>query len=323
MTFEKRKQDYIDKLKKVKNDEFELLGGFTKTREKALFKHKICGYEWHTTPYKLLISKGTGCPKCQYRDKSKTTKEFSKEVLEFTKGEYELVKGQKYTRNSEKLLFKHNTCGTEFKVTASSILRNQISCPRCQKIYRKTRKKTTEQFKKELYEKHGSDYILHENSGYKGALEKVKIVHTPCGYEWEVRAYHILNTSGCPNCNLSKGEELIKETLDKLNINYKREFIFKDLKNTKYLPFDFAIFIGGELVGLIEYDGSQHYIAFEHFGGVDKLRKTQYNDNKKNKYCDKNKIPLKRIKYDLDKKSIVKEIEIFINNIVKSKAENY
>lgn len=323
MTLEKRKQDYIRKLKQIKNDEFELLGEFTKTREKALFKHKVCGFKWYTTPYNLLTSKGTGCPKCQYRAKSYSTDTFKKKLKDKFGNEYELLEGQEYRTNREKLTFIHNKCGTEFKITSDSLFRSKIPCSKCSKENRKTNKKTTEQFKNELYCKHKDEYILVEGSEYRSALAKVKITHTKCGYTWDVRASHILHTSKCPSCNESKGENLIKEILEDKNISYIREYTFENLKNVKKLPFDFALFVGEELVGLIEYDGSQHFISFEHFGGEDKLRKTQCNDIKKNEYCEKNKIPLKRIKYDLDKQDVVKELEIFLNSIVKSKAENY
>lgn len=323
MTLEKRKQDYIKKLKQTKNDEFELLGEFTKTREKALFKHKVCGFEWYTTPYNLLISKGTGCPKCQYREKSYSTDGFKKKLKDKFGYEYELLEGQEYNNNREKITFIHNKCGNKFEITSDSLFRSKVPCNKCSRENRKTNKKTTEQFKNELQNKHKDEYILVEGSEYKSALEKVKITHTKCGYTWDVRASHILHTSKCPNCNESKGENLIKEILEDKNISYIREYTFEDLKNVKKLPFDFALFIEEELVGLIEYDGSQHFIPFEHFGGENKLRKTQYNDNKKNNYCEKNKIPLKRIRYDVDKKDVVKEIEVFLNSIVKSKAENY
>lgn len=323
MTLEKRKQDYIKKLKQTKNDEFELLGEFTKTREKALFKHKVCGYVWRTTPYNLLKSKGTGCPKCQNRAKSYSTDDFKKKLKDKFGHEYELLKGQKYNNNIEKLTFIHNKCGNEFQISSDSLFRSKIPCNKCSRKNRKTNKKTTEQFKNELYQKHKDEYILVEGSEYKSALEKVKITHTKCGYTWDVRASHILHTSKCPNCNESKGESLIKDILEDNNVSYIREYTFEDLKNVKKLPFDFALFIDNELVGLIEYDGSQHFIPFEHFGGKEKLRKTQYNDRKKNEYCDKNRIPLKRIKYDLDEKEVIREIEMFLNSIVKSKAESY
>lgn len=180
------------------------------------------------------------------------------------------------------------------------------------------RKKTQEEFEKELHDKHDGEYILCEGSIYKNALEKVKICHLKCGYIWDVRASHILHTSRCPNCNESKGEHLVRTILKELDVDFSREYVFNDLKNTKHLPFDFAVFKNRKLVGLIEYDGSQHFIAFNHFGGEEKLKKTQQNDRKKTKYCKNNNIPLLRLKYDLSKKQIEQEVKNFVCNIMNT-----
>lgn len=322
MNKEDRKQLFIKNLKEKKNNEFELVGEFDKLRASTTFKHKVCGYVWDTQPHTLLRSKGTGCPKCQYRDKSKTTKEFSEEVFDSTKGEYSLVEGQKYINNREKLKFKHNECDTIFMLTPTSIFVNETSCPNCMKSRRKSKRKTTETFKKELLDKKGEDYILHEDSEYISALDKVRIIHVPCGNTWDVRASHILHSSGCPKCNLSKGETLVKRILEDIKVNYKTEYTFKDLKNTKNLPFDFAIISNNKVVGLIEYDGSQHFIPYKHFGGEEKLKKTQFNDRKKNKYCKDNNLPLKRLKYTLTENEVREEVQDFINSIIKSNAED-
>lgn len=313
-----RKQKFISRLKELKNDEYELIGDYTTVRTKTVFKHKLCGYEWETVPHNLMNAKGTlGCPNCQYRKKSKTTSQFKKELHTKCGNEYSLVEGQKYINNRVKLLFTHNTCGTTFLLTPTSIFVNTISCPTCLSKNPKSKKKTTEKFKDELREKRGNSYELVEGHEYISALEKVKIRHTSCGYEWDVRASHILHTSGCPSCNESKGENKIKNILLSLGVTYEREYIFKDLKNTKYLPFDFAIIDVDSIVGLIEYDGSQHFIPFKHFGGEDKLKKTQFNDAKKDSYCSSKGIPLKRIKYTLTDSEINKEITTFIKTIIK------
>ncbi len=47
----------------------------------------------------------------------------------------------------------------------------------------------------------------------------------------------------------------------------------------------------------IEYDGEQHYKAFDHFGGKEKLRLTQKRDDIKNNYCKDNCINLLRVPY--------------------------
>ena len=65
-----------------------------------------------------------------------------------------------------------------------------------------------------------------------------------------------INKRGCPVCNASKGEQIIKEYLEFNKIEFIREFRFKDCKSKNTLPFDFYL-IKQNLC--IEYDGEFHY----------------------------------------------------------------
>ena len=85
-----------------------------------------------------------------------------------------------------------------------------------------------------------------------------------------------------------------------MNINYIKEYTFKDLLTEKNKPyrFDFAVFKDNKLDFLIEFDGKQH------FSGPEGKWKEGYNleevkkrDNIKNQYCKNNNIILKRIPY--------------------------
>ena len=97
----------------------------------------------------------------------------------------------------------------------------------------------------------------------------------------------------------SKGEKKIKEILDNANVEYKTQYTFNSLKGkNRKLRFDFAIFEEGELKGLIEFQGAQHYNSINYFGGEEEFLKRQEYDLKKRKYCLENSIPLNLIKYD-------------------------
>lgn len=51
-----------------------------------------------------------------------------------------------------------------------------------------------------------------------------------------------------------------------------QEYSFKDLYRVSPqhpLRFDFALFENEKLIGLIEYNGRQHYEPIEYFGGTD------------------------------------------------------
>lgn len=317
-TINKNKLRFEERLKKEKNGDFELIGEYKTMRTKTKIRHKVCGYEWYTIPHTLMLSKkGLGCPNCQYREKSKTTEEYIKELECKSNGQYKLIEGQKYKHNREKLKFKHVTCGTEFYILPSSILRDQESCPECQKNRPSPKKRTNEKFKKELFENKGESYELV--SEYDHALAKVKVKHTKCNHEWWVRPYHILHDNGCPYCYGSRGELLVQETLEDNNIEFKKEYTFEDCVYINKLRFDFAVFKENTLLCCLEYDGIQHYEPIEYFGGLENFKKQQIRDNIKKEYCLNNNIPLLKIPYSISDKKVKEEVLNFIENC---KAEN-
>lgn len=86
----------------------------------------------------------------------------------------------------------------------------------------------------------------------------------------------------------SKGEKLILNYLKERNVNFKKEYCFKDLKIIRYLRFDFAIFNNDQLFCLIEFNGKQHYGINSKYSN-DRVYKS---DKMKNDYCKKNNIKL-------------------------------
>ena len=112
-----------------------------------------------------------------------------------------------------------------------------------------------------------------------------------CGTEKIVCGNHLRTgkISSC-GCLVSRKEEEIVVILKQYGINYKREVTFPDLKDKRHLRFDFAIYnLVGDLIGLIEYQGSQHYENNPAFTNNGKL---QIHDRMKKEYCLLNNIPL-------------------------------
>lgn len=134
-------------------------------------------------------------------------------------------------------------------------------------------------------------------------------------HEWECRIDSRGRGDQCPFCASSKGEKIIKDWLDKKCINYKQEYKLSDCKSKRQLPFDFGIFNENkELLGLIEYQGRQHYQPIEYFGGLKSLLMVQKNDKIKKTYCDDNQIPLLVISFT-DFEFIDNKLLYFINNL--------
>lgn len=100
------------------------------------------------------------------------------------------------------------------------------------------------------------------------------------------------------------GERNIREILLENNQTFEEQYKFQDCKNIRPLPFDFYL---PDKNICIEYQGRQHYMAVDYFGGVDSFNKQQYNDNIKRQYCTENNIELVEIPYTENTKSKIYE----------------
>lgn len=160
----------------------------------------------------------------------------------------------------------------------------------------------------------GCKQFNRENlSGKKfGFLEVIRLSDkkNKSGYLWECRCscgktvYAIgswLRAGNIKSCGhvTSLGEAKIQSILDDRKIQYKKQFIFKDLKSSKggCLKFDFAILSSdGSIKCLIEYQGIQHFQDKNNFG---KLQRDETDSLKRN-YCKQHGIRLYEIRYDED-----------------------
>ena len=105
---------------------------------------------------------------------------------------------------------------------------------------------------------------------------------------------HMNNTQSC-GCLQGKsiGEQNICKILNSHNIRYKQEYIFRDYQQYRY---DFAILNDkNEVIQLIEFDGSHHYLETSFFKRT--LVEQQEIDIIKNKIAEEKQIKLVRIPY--------------------------
>lgn len=135
-------------------------------------------------------------------------------------------------------------------------------------------------------------YLKNNNYWYKCICE--------CGKEVNVIGKNLFNgnTTSC-GCMSSKANEKLDEILTKLKIPFKREYKFKDCKDKRPLPFDFALFNNeNELIGLIENNGSLHYSSSgTGWDTPERLLYQQKHDYIKRLFCEQNKIPFLIIPY--------------------------
>lgn len=144
-----------------------------------------------------------------------------------------------------------------------------------------------------------------------------------CGNIKNVRSHSLLsgNTKSC-GCLVSWGEQKITNFLIEKQISFKPQFSFKDLCgiNKRVLRFDFGLLNESNLlIGLIEYQGDQHFSPIQEWGGEKKLKEVQNRDYLKKEYCQTHNIPLLLLtKEDND---FQEKILFFYNKCIKLKEE--
>jgi len=157
------------------------------------------------------------------------------------------------------------------------------------------KKYTTEDFIIMCRKKHNNKYS-YDNANYLGMEQKIMITCAKHD-DFYQRAVDHYRGLGCPKCATSKGEEFIIDYLNGIDIPYNYQKTFDGCVYKNKLPFDFYI---SSMNLIIEYDGEQHFMVIENWGGEEEFKLRQKKDKIKNKYCKDNKIRLERIKYDED-----------------------
>lgn len=294
----KTNKQFVKEVKEQVGNEYNFLEKYKGVDVKLKVKHKNCDDIFQITPHSFL--QGHRCPACseekRVKQMIKTHKKFISEVKEQVGDEYTVL--DKYKKNDYKIKIRHNECGNIYKTTPTNFL-NRRRCPACfPKVISELRRKTDEQFKDEVYDLVGDEYIFLEK--YKRNDIEIKVKHNECGHNYKIKPTLFLNGSTCPKCSkclFSKGERKIYDWLDYHNIDFDYESILKECKDKNNLRFDFAIFKDDNLLLLIEYDGKQHYKPVKLFGGEKRFYKQKRRDKIKNDYCEDNNIPLIRIPY--------------------------
>lgn len=163
--------------------------------------------------------------------RKKTHEEFVKEVYELVGDEYKVI--GKYQNNKTKIKMRHNTpkCNYyEYEVSPIKFLKGN-RCPRCAK----NRKKDTKQFKEEVFNLVGDEYVVLGE--YSTVKELITMKHMPCDTIFEMTPDVFLRGGRCPICTKGKRmthEQFVKkiEQINKKEFNNLNEYqvigIYKD-----------------------------------------------------------------------------------------------
>lgn len=267
--------------------------------EKLLFKCK-CGNQFQKLFSNILLGQNH-CPECGMKKKEifnleKRQNSFNEllEYMDTNMKDFKLLTTIEEYKNNKTKLKVVCSCGNTFSPNALNIKRGlSTRCRKCssKEVGLNSRVDYTDVEK----------FVLTQN--YKLLSRDVKNsiswIQVTCendshGDYWTSWG-NFRSGNRCPKCNLSKGEQKVREFLLKNNIDFQEEFKIDGLEgiNGGSLRFDFCVNIVDKIV-FIEYDGEQHFKP--KFGDYE-FHRTIYNDKVKNEYCLKNKLKLIRIPY--------------------------
>ena len=210
---------------------------------------------------------------------------------------------------------KCHLCGKIYSVSRDGLVNGKSSCcNHCkgEKIRQKAEERGLTSWHKG--DKFGLLEII-ESAGSKKGHSYVKC-KCDCGNIVNIRVEHLKGQShgktiSCGCASESSGEIKIRQILEKYNINFQSQYRIRDFNISA--PFDFALFDNNDkLLGLLEFDGEQHFYSIDYFGGEESFNLQQERDERKNKWCKENNIRLVRIPYtDYDKITIEYLISYF------------
>lgn len=185
-------------------------------------------------------------------------------------------------------------CGKEFSVDKASVFSGNTQSCGCARMdtYLKNQEAKYKSFVGTNVNKLTIDSCYYKNNTFWFDCS------CECGKKVTRQATKVANRYyySC-GCAKSSAEEELEKILLKEGVRYKREYKLSDCRDKMPLPFDFAIFNQfGELVGLVELNGRQHYCVGG-WSAKERLEYTQRHDKIKLRFCCENDIPLLVIPY--------------------------
>jgi hypothetical protein len=279
-------QEFIEKARKIHGDRYDYSRvnyiNYTTKVEIICEKHG----SFHMTPLAHLSNQN--CPKCQ--GKGLTNDEWIERFKEIHGNKYDYSK-MLFKSTREKVCIicpKHG----EFYQSPSKHLIGR-GCPKCAvEIKQESNKLGNERFIERANIIHNNKYD-YSKVIYTNAHAHVTIICPKHG-EFKQRAYDHLHGHGCPICSQSHLEREISILLDKMRIDYIRQFKSKILAKMSldfYLPqYNIAI----------ECQGIQHFQPVVRFGGEKEWKRVIERDIKKSNICKDHNINLIYFKNEHD-----------------------
>lgn len=316
MTKEERKQNFLQKSTKIHNGKYDYSKvDYVDSQTKVCIVCPKHGEFWQSPKHHVS---GHGCSECMKEHlraiKQDTLQTFIQKAISIHGDKYDYSKVN-YVNQKTKVTI---ICPIhrEFKQTPSIHLKGH-GCPKCGFNNTSTSKKLTlDQFVTKANCIH-DNYYSYDKVNYINSYTKV-IITCPIHGDFKQTPSSHLSGRGCPKCNKSRGEVFVAKVLQNLDLQYIEQYkipvIDQSFTSRKELEVNFYV---PNLNLIIEYNGIQHYIPQEHFGGILKFETYQQpRDQYVQEFCQKHAIHLLTISYKYtDYESINNYIKNYVNKL--------
>ena len=261
--------------------------------------------ERHKSSFRYFKRRNGRCPqegKRKEKGSLKYGKRYNKEeIVEIYMKEGFVVNAEDYKNNKTKMKC---ICpkGHNFYTNLNDF-QDGHGCPECGGVRRLTYNEV-----KEFVGLHGEELVSDKYINAHSLLQ----IKCRKNHVYSINYNNFYNGYRCPFCNNNCiGENIIADFLDKINLDYEKQYTFDNCQHINILKFDFYI---KSLNLAIEFDGEQHFKPVDFFGGNEKFYNTIIRDAIKNQYCEDNGINILRIPY-WESKNIEEIIKKKINNL--------
>jgi len=204
-----------------------------------------------------------------------------------------------------------------FNPSISNHFNKNSGCPRCSGTMPWNYERFLDEIPNLFLEEY--DYSKVTNEMITNAYSEIPIIHNKCGQTFKKPACeHLLNMKGCSFCSKSNGSQIVYLTLKNKNIIFKDEFSCPGLNGFKYF-YDYLILYKYKIY-ILEYDGRQHMIPSEFFGGEETFEEGRERDIYKHALALQSGINIIRIDYTF---SLNKIEEFIIDCLEKEEEESF
>lgn len=207
---------------------------------------------------------------------------------------------ERYVNNTTPMLFRCNCDGHGNEIQSMSwaqMISKKRPCKICsvnqsRHLVEQTAKS---RFENALSESQSKNPDIDVVGAYTSSHNKIKCVCKRCGRNVYLRPDHILNGIGCGKCTKSLGERLVEYCLREMNIDFIPQYRMVGCRHKRPLPFDFFLPLYN---AVIEFDGIQHFLPSDAFGGIEEFENQKIRDEIKSDYCAQHGIALIRISHE-------------------------